>query len=76
VARDLEKKQCGVIHVQPCWQCVPVIRAFNPTSKIVLHIHTEWFSRRNLAVVERRRVATRSCGAVQTEADHVTDILV
>lgn len=34
VARDLEKKQWGVSHVQHCWQYVPVVRAFNPTAKL------------------------------------------
>src|SRR6516162_698618 len=42
VARDLEKEHCDVIHVQHCSQYVPIIRAFNPKAKIVLHIHAPW----------------------------------
>ena len=54
VAEDLEREQCDVIHVQHCSQYVPIIRAFNPRAKIVLHIHAEWFSQSNLSIIERR----------------------
>ena len=69
VARDLEKEQCDVIHVQHCSQYVPVIHALNPTAKIVLHIHAEWFSQCNLAVIERR---LRPVDLLLTVSDYVT----
>jgi glycosyltransferase involved in cell wall biosynthesis len=69
VARDLEKEQCDVIHVQHCSQYVPIIHAFNPTVKIVLHIHAEWFSQNNLAVIERR---LRPLDLLLTVSDYVT----
>ena len=69
VARDLEKEQCDVIHVQHCSQYVPIIRAFNPKAKIVLHIHADWFSQSNLAVIERR---LRSVDLLLTVSDYVT----
>ena len=69
VAKDLEKEQCDVIHVQHCSQYVPVIRAFNPKAKIVLHIHAEWFSQSNLAAIERR---LRPLDLLLTVSDHVT----
>jgi glycosyltransferase involved in cell wall biosynthesis len=69
VARDLEKEQCDVIHVQHCSQYVPIIRAFNPRSKIVLHIHAEWFSQSNLSVIERR---IRPVDLLLTVSDYVT----
>jgi glycosyltransferase involved in cell wall biosynthesis len=69
VAMDLEKEQCDVIQVQQCSQYVPIIRAFNPKAKIVLHMHAEWFSQCNLAVIERR---LRSLDLVFTVSDYVT----
>jgi hypothetical protein len=52
--RITESEQCDVIQVQHCSQYVPIIRAFNPKAKIVLHIHAECFSQSNLGVIERR----------------------
>jgi glycosyltransferase involved in cell wall biosynthesis len=43
-----------VIHIQHCSQCVPIIREYNPTAKIVLHLHAEWFSQGDSRVFERR----------------------
>jgi glycosyltransferase involved in cell wall biosynthesis len=44
VALDLAKENCDVIHLQHCSQYLPIIRAHNPRAKIVLHLHSEWFS--------------------------------
>jgi glycosyltransferase involved in cell wall biosynthesis len=41
---DLRDQQCDVIHVEHSSQYVPVIRALNPKSKIVLHVQAEWLS--------------------------------
>ncbi len=54
VAADLAKQDCDVIHVQHCTQYVPEIRRLNPDAKVVLHIHTEWFSQSNFALLARR----------------------
>jgi glycosyltransferase involved in cell wall biosynthesis len=69
VAKDLEKEQCDIIHVQHCSQYLPMIRALNPKSKIVLHIHAEWFSQSKLMVIERR---LRSLDLLLTVSDYVT----
>jgi glycosyltransferase involved in cell wall biosynthesis len=69
VAEDLEREQCDIIHVQHCSQYVPIIRAFNPKAKIVLHIHAEWFSQSNLSVIARR---IRSLDLLLTVSDYVT----
>jgi glycosyltransferase involved in cell wall biosynthesis len=66
---DLEKEQCDVIHVQHCSQYVPIIRAFNPKAKLVLHIHAAWFSQSNLAIIERR---LRPLDLLLTVSDYVT----
>jgi len=69
VALDLAKEQCDVIQVQQSSQYVPVIRAFNPKAKIVLHIHHEWFSQCNLAIIKRR---LRSVDLLFTVSDYIT----
>jgi glycosyltransferase involved in cell wall biosynthesis len=44
VAMDLQRQGCDVIHIQHSSQFARVIREYNPTAKIVLHLHAEWFS--------------------------------
>jgi len=68
VAMDLRKRRCDVIHVQHCSQYVPVIRALNPTARIVLHLHAEWFSQNKHAPLERR---LRQCDLVTAVSDYV-----
>jgi glycosyltransferase involved in cell wall biosynthesis len=70
VAEDLSKQGCDVIHLQHCSQYAPVIRALNPKAKIVLHLHAEWFSQSNPAVLENRLA---SVDLVTTVGDYVTD---
>jgi glycosyltransferase involved in cell wall biosynthesis len=57
VALDLQRQGCDVVHLQHCSQYAPVIRALNPRVKIVLHLHAEWFSQSNPAVLENRLAA-------------------
>jgi glycosyltransferase involved in cell wall biosynthesis len=54
IAQDLQREQCDVVYIQHCSQYAPVIRALNPKSKIILHIHAEWFSQSNFAVLQHR----------------------
>jgi glycosyltransferase involved in cell wall biosynthesis len=54
VAQDLKKQGCDVIHLQHCSQYAPVIRAANPGARIVLHLHAEWFSQSDPAVITNR----------------------
>ncbi|HXE13957.1 MAG TPA: glycosyltransferase family 4 protein [Bryobacteraceae bacterium] len=44
VAADVRKEQCHVIHIQHSSQYAPVLKTLNPSSKVVLHLHAEWFS--------------------------------
>jgi glycosyltransferase involved in cell wall biosynthesis len=70
VAADLKRQACDVIHLQHCSQYAPVIRALNPDSKIVLHLHSEWFSQSNPRVLSRRLLAV---DLLTTVGDYVTD---
>jgi glycosyltransferase involved in cell wall biosynthesis len=54
IARDLRTQQCDVVHVHNYSQFVPVLRAFNPKIKIVLHMHCEW-----LSDLDRNMIAAR-----------------
>jgi hypothetical protein len=67
VAADLQKQRCDLIHVQHSSQHVPVIRAFNPDAKIVLHLH-------NFVVFDRPTLARRlrNVDLVTTVSDYVT----
>jgi glycosyltransferase involved in cell wall biosynthesis len=70
VAADLKRQGCDVIHLQHCSQYAPVIRASNPNSKIVLHLHSEWFSQSNPRQLARR---LRVIDLVTTVGGYVTD---
>jgi glycosyltransferase involved in cell wall biosynthesis len=69
VAADLALREWDVIHVQHCTQYVPEIRRLNPAAKLVLHIHAEWFSQSNFAVIARR---IRGLDLLLTVSDYVT----
>jgi len=54
IARDLKTRKCDIVHLHNFSQFAPVIRAFSPTSKIVLHMHCEWLTQLEEKVVHRR----------------------
>ncbi len=54
VAADLRRQQCDIVHIHNFSQFVPAIRALNPHIKIVLHMHCEWLSQFDRAVIANR----------------------
>jgi glycosyltransferase involved in cell wall biosynthesis len=42
VARDLAGQKCDVIHVHNFHQIASLIKKFNPSSEVVLHMHCDW----------------------------------
>jgi glycosyltransferase involved in cell wall biosynthesis len=54
VARHLRKEKCDIVHIQTFSQFVPIIRAFNPEIKIVLHMHCEWLTQLDYRMIESR----------------------
>lgn len=54
VAADLRDEHCDVIHIQHSSQYAPVIKTLNPSSKVVLHLHAEWFSQSNFPRLAER----------------------
>jgi glycosyltransferase involved in cell wall biosynthesis len=70
VAADLRLQDCDVIHVQHCSQYLPAIRALNPTAKIVLHLHAEWFPQSNFNMLAER---LQHVDLVTTVSNHITE---
>ena len=54
VARDLRRQLCDIIHLHNLSNFVPVIRAYNPRARIVLHMHCEWLTQLDRTVIEPR----------------------
>jgi len=54
VAKDIRKEKCDIVHIHNNSQFVPIIRAFNPRIKIVLHMHIEWLTQLDRIMIERR----------------------
>jgi len=58
VALDLQQQQCNIVHIHNFSQFVPIIKAFNPQIKIVLHMHCEWATQFEPAVIGPRLAQT------------------
>ena len=54
VANDLRKQECDLVHIHNLSQFVPVIKALNPRTKIVLHMHCEWLKQLDRKALEVR----------------------
>ncbi|NDJ23275.1 glycosyltransferase [Nostoc sp. B(2019)] len=53
VAQDIQAQQCDVIHINIVFQFVPLMRAYNPKAKIVLHIHSDFLPLFDPVMVEQ-----------------------
>jgi glycosyltransferase involved in cell wall biosynthesis len=54
LARSLKNQNCSIVHIQNFSQFVPIIRAFNPDAKIVLHMHCDWLAQLDRTLIENR----------------------
>lgn len=54
IAFDLKKTGCEIVHLHNFTQFIPVIRAVNPGIKIVLHMHSEWLTQLDRAMIKKR----------------------
>jgi glycosyltransferase involved in cell wall biosynthesis len=70
VANDLRKNQCDIVHLHNFSQFVPIIRAFNPEIKIVLHMHCEWLTQLDRTLIEPR---LRKVNLVIGCSDYITE---
>ncbi len=70
IAIALRRRAYDIVHIQNSPQFVPVIRALNPSIKIVLHMHCEWLSQLNRELIEKR---LRAVDLVIGCSNHVTE---
>lgn len=70
VATALRRGAYDIIHIQNSPHFVPIIRALNPQAKIVLHMHCEWLSQLDRALMEKR---LRGVDVVIGCSSHVTE---
>lgn len=54
VAKDLKKEKCDIAHIINFSQFVPIIRAFNPEIKIILHMRCDWLTQLDSEMVKKR----------------------
>ncbi len=53
-ALALRGLRCDIVHLHNLTQFVPIIHFFNPTARIVLHMHCEWLTELPKALVRKR----------------------
>ncbi len=70
VARDLRRQRCDIVHIQNFSQFVPVVRAFNPLARIVLHMHCDWLPNIDQQLTARR---LRSIDMILGTTDYIRD---
>jgi glycosyltransferase involved in cell wall biosynthesis len=70
VARELRRERVDVIHIQHSSQYALAIRELNPSAKIVLHLHAEWFSQSNSSQLLRR---VQSLNMLTAVSNYVSD---
>jgi glycosyltransferase involved in cell wall biosynthesis len=70
VARHLRKEKCDIVHIHTFSQFVPIIRAFNPKIKIVLHMHCEWLTQLDYKLIETR---LRHADLIIGVSDYITE---
>jgi spore coat protein SA len=68
VAWDLGLQRCDVVHIKNFSQLAPIIKAFNPKTKIVLHMQSYWLTQLDRATIEQR---LSSCDAIVGCSEHV-----
>lgn len=54
IANDLRKQDCDIVHIHQFSQFIPIIKWFNPTIKIVLHMNCEWLSQLEQTIIINR----------------------
>jgi glycosyltransferase involved in cell wall biosynthesis len=69
VARDMRKHDFDVVHLHNFSQFAPIIRRFNPRTRIVLHMHCEWLTQLDRKMIDRRLDAVDS---VITVCNYIT----
>jgi glycosyltransferase involved in cell wall biosynthesis len=70
IARDARLNKCDIVHILNLSHFAPIVRALNPKTRIVLHMHAEWLTRLEKHSIERR---LESVDRIISCSDFVTD---
>jgi glycosyltransferase involved in cell wall biosynthesis len=54
IARAMSEHRCDVIHIHNFCQFIPIVRAFNPRAKIVLHMSANWLAEFDRGLIDSR----------------------
>jgi glycosyltransferase involved in cell wall biosynthesis len=54
VAKELQTLKCDIVHIHEESESIPIIRALNPKTRIVLHMHCEWLTQFDHSMIENR----------------------
>ena len=68
VGWDIGLERCDLVHIMNFSQLAPIIKAFNPRTKVVLHMQSYWLTQLDRATIEHR---LRSCDLVVGCSEHV-----
>jgi hypothetical protein len=69
IARDLQKRDCDIVHIMNYSQLAPIIKRFNPNVKIVLHMQCDWLFQLDAKMIEKR---LRKVDLILGCSDHVS----
>ena len=72
IALLIRKERFDVVHIHNFSQFVPVVRALNPQTKIVLHMHGEWLSQLDPQLIEPR---IQKADAVFGSSKYITSLI-
>jgi glycosyltransferase involved in cell wall biosynthesis len=54
VAKDLQTEKCDIVHIHEESEFISIVRALNPSVRIVLHMHCEWLTQLDHSMIEHR----------------------
>jgi glycosyltransferase involved in cell wall biosynthesis len=58
IAQDLQSDRADIVHVQNFSQFIPTIKKYNPSAKLILHMHCDWLIELNRRWLQPRLAAT------------------
>jgi glycosyltransferase involved in cell wall biosynthesis len=70
IARALSEHRCDVIHIHNFCQFIPIVRAFNRSAKIVLHMSATWLAEFDRGITESR---LKNVDAIVGCSEYVTE---
>lgn len=72
VALRLRRQRVDIVHIHNFTQFVPIVRAFNPQAKIVLHMSGEWLTQLDERIMAQRAAM---CDLIFGASNHLTNLI-